>query len=230
MTRTLSFTQFKFLLAFTCSLMTFSAHAANQSISLNIFAIPSQPIIDLVQDTSSALKKQGITTFYEKGFPVHATLYLTDFAQGSEQAIKQTVEKVVTHFQAFPIEAQGFTVTQSNWAFINLSPSRQLQRLSDEITLAVEPLRDQQVSLPAWVKHFPNKLAAFKRYGSPNVFQNFQPHLTLLANEKSPKLAPFNIKMKANPPQAKGQIIGVGIGISDQWGQQQDIIAHYYFK
>ncbi|WP_352339710.1 hypothetical protein, partial [Psychrobacter sp. 16-MNA-CIBAN-0192] len=92
----------------------------------------------------------------------------------------------------FPITAEGFSVTKSNWAFINLQPSRQLQRLSDEITLAIEPLRERNVTVPTWVKNYPNKLTAFKRYGSPNVFQNFQPHLTLLANEKSPQLAVIN--------------------------------------
>ncbi|MEL0612643.1 2'-5' RNA ligase family protein [Marinomonas arenicola] len=230
MIRTHCFTRLKLTLTFILSLIAFSANAATKSISLNVFAIPSQPIIDLVQTTSDSLKKEGITTFYEKGFPVHATLYLTDFPEGSEDAILEEVKKVVARFQPFPIQAKGLTVTQSHWAFLDLVPSTRLQRLADEITLAIEPLRDKQATLPTWVKHFPNKLAAFQRYGSPNVFQNFQPHLTLLANEKSPKLATFNSKMKANPPQATGQIVGIGVGISDQWGQQKEVVAHYLFK
>ena len=80
-------------------------------------------------------------------------------------------------------------------------------------------LRERNATVPTWVKNYPNKLTAFRRYGSPNVFQNFQPHLTLLANEKSPQLAVIN--KQANPPKAQGQIIGVGIGISDQFGQQR---------
>lgn len=230
MIRAHCFTRLKLTLTFILSLIAFSANAATKSISLNVFAIPSQPIIDLVQTTSDSLKKEGITTFYEKGFPVHATLYLTDFPEGSEGAILEEVKKVVARFQPFPIQAKGLTVTQSHWGFLDLVPSTRLQRLADEITLAIEPLRDKQATLPTWVKHFPNKLAAFQRYGSPNVFQNFQPHLTLLANEKSPKLATFNSKMKANPPQATGQIVGIGVGISDQWGQQKEVIAHYLFK
>ena len=70
---------------------------------------------------------------------------------------------------------------------------------------------------------------AFERYGSPNVFQNFQPHLTLLANEQNPALAAFNKVMQAEPPQAQGEIIGIGIGISDQFGQQKQVIAKYFF-
>ncbi|MBU2979343.1 2'-5' RNA ligase family protein [Alteromonas sp. C1M14] len=214
----------------TAGLLSFSASSQAKSISMDVFAIPSQPIVSLVKQTSDSLKKEGIHTFYEQGFAVHATLYLTDFPEGAEDAIKTAVKKIVAQQQAFPIKAQGFTVTPSNWAFINLELSTKLQRLADEVTLAIEPLRDQQADVPGWVSHYPNKLEAFKRYGSPNVFQNFQPHLTLLANEPSPKLANFNVKMKATPPVAEGQIIGLGIGITDEFGQQKEVIARYFFN
>ncbi|CAM4013139.1 MULTISPECIES: 2'-5' RNA ligase family protein [Pseudoalteromonas] len=211
-------------------LLSVSLPSFAQSISINVFAIPSKPIINLVEQTSEALKKQGMISFYEKGMPVHATLYLTDFAEGSEQAIKHAVESITKQHQAFTITAQGFSVSQSNWAFINLHYSSELQRLSDEVTLAIEPLRDTNAAVPSWVKHYPNKLTAFERYGSPNVFQNFQPHLTLLANEKNPNLATVNDYMQAHPPFAEGKIIGIGIGISDQFGQQKQVIAEYFFN
>lgn len=220
----------KLSLIILTGLIGFSTSTFAKSISMDVFAIPSTPITELVKHTSDALKKDGISTFYEKGMPVHATLYLTDFPEGSDAAIKEAVEKIASQYRPFPIKASGLTVTQGNWAFINLDDSNKLQRLADEVTLAIEPLRDQKATLPDWVKNYPNKLAAFKRYGSPNVFQNFQPHLTLLANEKSPKLASFNMKIKKNPPEAQGEIIGVGIGIADEWGQQKNVIARYYFK
>ena len=211
-------------------LLTVSLPTVAKSISINVFAIPSKPIINLVEQTSDALKKQGMISFYEKGKPVHATLYLTDFTEGSEEAIKRAVKAITEQHQAFAITAQGFTVTQSNWAFINLQYSSQLQRLSDEVTMAIEPLRDPNTAIPDWVKNYPNKLTAFERYGSPNVFQNFQPHLTLLANEKSPQLAILNKQMQAKPPRAEGKIVGIGIGISDQFGQQKQVIAEYFFQ
>lgn len=219
-----------FLTIALIGLMSVSLPTFAKSISINVFAIPAKPIINLVEQTSDTLKKEGIISFYEKGKPVHATLYLTDFAEGSEEAIKRAVKTITEQHQEFAITASGFTVTQSNWAFINLQYSSQLQRLSDEVTLAISPLRDTNAAVPGWVKHYPNKLTAFERYGSPNVFQNFQPHLTLLANEKNPKLATFNEKMQANPPRAEGKIIGIGIGISDQFGQQKEVIAEYFFN
>ncbi len=230
MFKLMSIKKVKFLFIALLGLMGTSLPAVAKNISINVFAIPSQPIITLMAQTSDALKQAGMVSFYDKGMPVHATLYLTDFAPGTEEAIKLAVKNIVAQQQPFPITAEGFSVTQSNWAFINLQPSRQLQRLSDEVTLAIEPLRERNVTVPTWVKNYPNKLTAFKRYGSPNVFQNFQPHLTLLANEKSPQLAVINKQIQANPPKAQGQIIGVGIGISDQFGQQKQVIAEYFFN
>jgi len=36
--------------------------------------------------------------------------------------------------------------------------------------------------------------------------------------------------MQAQEPLAQGKIIGIGIGISDQFGQQQQVIAEYFFN
>ncbi|ALQ54335.1 Signal peptide-containing protein [Pseudoalteromonas issachenkonii] len=211
------------------ALLSASANSYAKSVSINVFAIPSSPIVELMATTSNELAKQQITTFYQQGLPVHATLYLTDYPQEAQNEIKQVVERIVKKHQPFEIKANGFSVSASNWAFIDLEKSYQLQRLADEVTLKLEPLRDHQAPVPSWVKHYPNKLVAFERYGSPNVFQNFQPHLTLLANEQNPTLAAFNKVMQAEPPQAQGEIIGIGIGISDQFGQQKQVIAKYFF-
>lgn len=212
------------------ALLTASSISHAKSISINVFAIPSKPIIELMAKTSDELAKQKMTTFYQQGLPVHATLYLTDYPLAAQNAIKQVVERIVKKHQPFEIKANGFSVSASNWAFINLEKSYHLQRLADEVTLKLEPLRDHQAPVPSWVKHYPNKLVAFERYGSPNVFQNFQPHLTLLANEQNPNLALINKAMQADPPQAQGEIIGIGIGISDQFGQQKQVIAEYFFN
>jgi 2'-5' RNA ligase len=219
---------------FTCiafvMLLGTSPWAIANNISINVFAIPSQPIIDLMQRTSDALKLQGLTSFYAQGKPVHVTLYLTEYERGSEAAIKRIVAKIAQQQQAFAITAEGFTVSKGNWAFINVAHSAALQKLADEVVLALSPLRDKSAALPDWAKSYPNKVLAFKRYGSPNVLQNFQPHLTLLANESSPQLTRFKQHMQAQPPAAQGQIIGIGIGIADHLGQQQQVIAEYFFN
>jgi hypothetical protein len=49
------------------------------------------------------------------------------------------------------------------------------------------------------MKDYPAKLPAFERYGSPNVFMQFDPHLTLLANEASPALATYMARTAQQP-------------------------------
>lgn len=200
------------------------------NLTINVFAIPSQPIIQLVNKTSDELQKLGMHSFFAQHIPVHATLYLTDFPPDAKALIKQRIEQIAQHYQAFAIEANGASITQGNWVFIDLDWNKTLQRLADDVTLSIEPLRITEPALPDWVKHYPTKLQAFKRYGSPNVFQNFEPHLTLLAAETDPKLADFAQHIQTHPPQASGQIIGIGIAVVDQWGQPQEVLARYLFQ
>ncbi|QUN07683.1 2'-5' RNA ligase family protein [Shewanella yunxiaonensis] len=197
---------------------------------LDVYAIPSKPIVQLVSNTSQQLATYGMQSFYQQGLPVHITLYLTAFPDGSDAAIKQAVQQLSQQNQPLPLVAKGFTVTKGNWAFIEVERSPALQRLADAVTLALAPLRDPNPVLPAWVKAYPDKLAAFERYGSPNVFQNFEPHLTLLAAEKNPQLATFQQLMQQHLPSAEGEIIGLGIGVTDEWGQQRQVLAEYLFK
>lgn len=211
-------------------LLAAAGPVAAANIGLDVFAIPSKPIVALVAKTSDNLKHHGMQSFYAKGLPVHVTLYLTSFPEGSEAAIKQAVEAIAARQQPFSVRANGFTVSAGNWAFIDVERSPQLQRLADEVTMAVSPLRNPHPTLPGWVKAYPNKRAAFERYGSPNVFQSFEPHLTLLAAEQNPALKQVQQALAAKPPMAQGRIIGMGIGITDQFGQQKKVLATYYFS
>ncbi len=209
-------------------LMTASADAAD-SKSLNVFAIPSQPIVDEVDTVSKVIGDYGMETFHAKGFPVHATLYLTNYPADAVEKIKQSVEQLADKWHRFPADVAGIDVTAGNWVFLEVTWNATLQRLADEATLALEPLRDHHITVPGWVKNYPEKLPAFQRYGSPNVFSQFQPHLTLLAAEKNPKLKEFESAIKDKKFQANGEIVGIGIGVTNEWGQIAELIAEYHF-
>ena len=219
-------------LAFTFSSVPSYADTQTPSVStesIDVFAIPSQPIVDLVKKTSDQLNDYGMTSFYRQGKPIHITLYLSTFDQAKEKNIQKIVSQLAEKYHALPISAKGFTVTKGKWVFINVDNSTELQRLADEVTLAIEPLRNKNSPIPDWVANYPNKKAAFERYGSPNVFQNFAPHLTLLAEENSPELINFSRMMTTQQPKAQGAVIGIGVGITDKWGQQKKILGEYLF-
>lgn len=210
------------------TLLSFNSLAA--SVSVNVFAIPSQNIKNTVADVSAKLNNEGMETFYEKGFPVHVTLYLTQFDESAVPSILEKVEALTATQTSIPLTANGFTVTAGNWVFVDAEVSHELQRLADTVTLALEPMRDNKAPLPGWVNAYPVKKAAFERYGSPNVFQNFEPHMTLLAAEQSEALKAVAEKMKLKPPFAKGSVTAIGVGLADDKGQVSKVLKIYELK
>lgn len=207
-----------------------AATAANaESVSLNIFAIPSEPVVSEVAAVSDELKSLGMETFYAEGHEVHATLYLTNYPEAAIDELKAAVQKLATGWQPFPLTAEGIEVTKSNWVFVGIKVTPELQRLADEAVLAAEPLRDHDIQAPEWMKNYPDKLPAFNRYGSPNVFMQFAPHFTLLASEKNPKLADFVTWAKANAPKATGEVVGIALGRADANGQITEVLGEYRF-
>ncbi len=66
----------------------------------------------------------------------------------------------------------------------NVPVSQCLQELSDAVVLATYQFAKPNQKAPAWVYSLPEparkaKLAMVKKYGSPNVFSQFDPHLTI---------------------------------------------------
>ncbi|WP_157222518.1 2'-5' RNA ligase family protein [Novosphingobium sp. AP12] len=158
---------------------------AKESLSIDIYAIPSPSIVHAVNEVSVDLAARGMATFHAKGQQAHVTLYLTQYPPSAAPALKAAVFKATKGCRSFPLTVAGLERTSSNWLFLKVDRTAALQRLADKITLAAEPLRSQNLSAPSWIKDYPEKLPAFERYGSPNVFMEFDPHLSLLANERS---------------------------------------------
>jgi 2'-5' RNA ligase len=202
---------------------------AGDTVSIDIYAIPSRPVVEAVAHASSDLARHGLTTFYAQGHAVHATLYLTQYPVGAEPQVQAAVAKLARGRAAFPLIVGGTEKTASNWLFLGVRRSADLQRLADLVTLAAEPYRDHSVSPPGWMRDYPAKLPAFERYGSPNVFMQFDPHLTLLANETKPGLADFMAGPEKNQPETTGQVEGIGIAVVDGNGQIVKTLAEYRF-
>ena len=220
-----------FLCALTAtpSLAQDKPDAGNGKVSVDIYAIPSPEIVAEVARASDELGKLGMKTFHARGQAVHATLYLTQYPASALPRLKRAVASLARAHRPFSLIVDGAQRSPTNWLFLRIAPSAALQRLADETTLAAEPLRDHDLAPPAWMKDYPAKLPAFERYGSPNVFMQFDPHLTLLANETSPALASYMAKAAQQPPRAQGQVRGIGIALVDANGQIMQVLAEYRF-
>ncbi len=201
---------------------------AEDRLSIDIYAIPSRPVVDAVEKASRDLAGRGMTTFYAKGQAPHVTLYLTQYLADAAPRLKAAVAAAAKDCKAVPLTVNGTERTASNWLFLHVERSPELQRLADLVTLAAEPLRDRTVTPLGWMSAYPAKLPAFERYGSPNVFMQFEPHLTLLANESNPALAAFMTDMERTPPKARGEVEGIGIGLVDGDGQLVKTLAEFH--
>lgn len=206
-----------------------TAAPTRQTVSIDIYAIPSAPIVETVARVSKDLAARGMTSFYAQGHAVHATLYLTQYPPSAQPALIAAIARLAKGRAPFPLRLHGLERTASNWLFLDVERSAQLQRLADLVTLAAEPLRDHAIAPPGWMRDYPAKLPAFERYGSPNVFMQFEPHLTLLANENNPALSAFLSESGKTLPNTSGAVEGLGIAIVDSNGQIVKTLAEFRF-
>ena len=140
------------------------------------------------------------------------------------------IQKIVSQFarqqSKFSISFNGMHSTAGKWLMLDNQPSPELQQLADEITVQLVKLRDKNAQLPDWVKAYPEKIKTFERYGSPNVFTQFNPHVTLLTpNEFSDGVAKFETSYTFQP--FTSQAVGIGIAQVDALGQAKNVL---YFK
>lgn len=210
--------------------MPAGAQESPPEVSLDIYAIPSPRVVDAVAEASTSLARHGMTSFYAKGQAPHVTLYLTRYDAGAEVPLLAAIEALAKGGRAFPLEVAGTERTASNWIFLHVQPSRALQQLADLVTVTAAPFRRTGGTAPEWMSAYPEKLPFFERYGSPNVFTQFEPHLTLLANETSPALEDWLAEARRTPPAAHGAVEGIGVARVDGHGQIVEILAEYRFE
>ncbi|EAS63490.1 putative signal peptide [Vibrio angustum S14] len=201
-----------------------------ENMTYNVFLIPAKAADQTVETISSQLKHEKLNSLYSQHYLPHITLYLTEYPEGSLAAVKAKVKQLTAQIKPFYITLDKIERTKGDWLMLNVENSRELQHLADSVTVAMEPLRAPNPQLPNWVAKYPAKLAVFKRYGSPNVFTNFQPHITLLPKADSTKLDSFMLQYGNSFKPTTLKVEGIGIAKVDANGQAKLDLASYYFK
>lgn len=201
-----------------------------ENVTYNVFLIPAKTADQTVKTISSQLKHEKLSSLYSQNYLPHITLYLTEYPQGSLATIQTKLKQLTAQIKPFYITLDKIERTKGDWLMLNVENSRELQHLADSVTVAMEPLRALNPQLPNWVAKYPAKLAAFKRYGSPNVFTNFQPHITLLPQADSTKLDSFMLQYGNNFKPTTLKVEGIGIAKVNANGQAKQELASYYFN
>ncbi len=181
-----------------------------------------------VATISHALQGVGINSLYNEGYVVHMTLYLTEYQKDALPKIKKVVDNIATQFSPFKVQFTGLHATPGYWLMMDAQKSPELQKLSDSVVKQLVDIRDKNAEIPAWAKNIPAKAASFKKYGSPNVFANFDPHITLTTPANKIDLSQFF----RNYPftSFKGEIKGIGITEANDLGQSKTVIYYKALK
>ena len=197
----------------------------------NIYLIPDTTADKYVKEFDKSLAETDVlekykTTPFIKNHPVHLTLYLTSFQNKYIKDIESQLADLARNTEPFYIETAGFSASKSGFVMLDIKNSQSLQQLSNTVIKDLAKYRDKNYPAPSWVKFYPRKLASFKKYGTPNAFAEFNPHVSILAanlqtdqerdtfekdfNEiiKNTKLKPTSFKTKA-----------IGFGEVDENGQ-----------
>jgi len=189
---------------------------------INVFAVVSPNIESAFSDAAKALKEEeGLEAFPMMGYQIHCTLYMTQYPEGSKDKVLAMIEELASNTREFAVNSTGLEITSGDWYFMNIERNRNLQTLSDTIVEMLAPMRAKSDYIPEWAKEFPTKVEYISKYGSPNVYSEFNPHLTFLAKSDAEKLQRFN-KKHADSAFAKvigGSIVAIGAGNADRDGQ-----------
>ncbi|HOY68516.1 MAG TPA: DUF1045 domain-containing protein [Candidatus Ozemobacteraceae bacterium] len=205
-----------------------------QTIKLNVFALVSENLETMARNAGEAVHaEEGLDAYPAMGYQVHCTLYMTQYSPEKTKTVQGIVASLAETVRPFPVRAAGISATKDFWMFINLDRGRNLQTLSDTVVQSLSGHRFPSDFIPEWVKQYPQKLEYITKYGSPNVFAEFEPHLTILAKSDPQKVGGFLERHADDPAFGKpryGQVIGIGIGEADRAGQIKTPLAVYRFR
>ncbi|MCC5792288.1 MAG: hypothetical protein JJT82_06755 [Legionellaceae bacterium] len=171
-----------------------------------------------------------------KQFPLHVSLYLAQYPAEALPLLKQRVKAIAAKQNGFCLQSGALFVTAGQWLMWGFSqdPAHQdsllrAQSLSDEMVLALAPLRDKKAPIPGWARKNAIKEQAFRRYGSPNVFFAFEPHVTLAlpaASRRQQEQTERLIQGVAVPSRCL-RIRAIGVAEANDWGQLTEVLATY---
>ena len=209
------------------------ASARPETKKFNVFVVFSENIEQQARTVSQALKDQeGLDTFPQLGFQIHCTLYMTRYAPEKADDLKAFVASLSRSIRAFPAKTTELHQTKDNWFFLNIDRDRNLQNLCDTVVRALAPWRAPSDQVPDWLNSYPEKMEFFKEFGSPNVFSQFEPHLTLLSRSDGEKLTRFMAKNagdKTISGSVSGTAFGLGLAEADGAGQMKEGITIFPF-
>lgn len=186
---------------------------------LNVYGSLSPSLVAQVESLSDALATFGLETFHRRGRPLHCTLYVAEFERAEFPLILERVRAIAATFAPLPVRSSGLTRTRNDWLFLDLDRTQALLALSTRLAESLCDRRAPHRPPPSWTAAYPEKRATFERWGSPNVGEHFDPHLTLLASAPADALDRLLASTAARMTPVEGQLEALHLGLVDDDGQ-----------
>lgn len=229
----------RYLISICCALLCSLAQAQ----FINVYVkYDDQVIKSKIDHYNQFLEGKGFFNKYQlrpflENYPLHTSLYISEYQPNNEQLLIERAKKLAAESSSFSIKTTDLIISSGNYVMLDVALpvkacgcNHSLQQLSDKAVLALYGLHDRTAPIPDWAKKIPSKLAAFKRYGSPNVFFEFSPHFTLMATN-------FNTAEQSTAFQAEAKqlsdlfikeqgafnfsltAVAIGVGYVNEFGQ-----------
>eukprot|EP01104_Vermistella_antarctica_P013471 TRINITY_DN4073_c0_g1_i1.p1 TRINITY_DN4073_c0_g1~~TRINITY_DN4073_c0_g1_i1.p1 ORF type:complete len:268 (+),score=49.85 TRINITY_DN4073_c0_g1_i1:125-928(+) len=117
----------------------------------------------------------------------HITLYLTMFETVYYAKVMSTLALIAPSFQPCPVVLTD-VFAQGTYAMWNVTNSECLQNNSNTVVMALNDFITPNQSIPSWVNSLPEperteKIDMIEQFGSPNVFSQFQPHVSVAGDD-----------------------------------------------
>lgn len=163
----------------------------------------------------------------------HITLYMTLFMTNKSDALaaafKRTAARLFTIFPACTVTMENAAPSGQYYLWHSKTPLC-LQAMSDALVRELSPFRDVNQTAPKWLEAVPEPqrsqmLEMHKRYGSPGVFQFFDPHITVAWDAVEPT-KPLNA---LSFPPFNMTVTQLAIGTTTKHGavlRNRDLIAY----
>eukprot|EP00761_Pharyngomonas_kirbyi_P006634 gb/GECH01006642.1/.p1 GENE.gb/GECH01006642.1/~~gb/GECH01006642.1/.p1 ORF type:complete len:281 (+),score=59.19 gb/GECH01006642.1/:1-843(+) len=158
----------------------------------------------------------------------HITLYLTKFHKSKFNKIKKALNESVQEFNQELTQGCNVYINETahisgDYGMWSVVDTDCLQYMSNRIVNKTVSYAVFPQSVPEWVHSIPDnttrqeKTHYVKKYGSPNVFDQFQPHVTLAHDSQTPKKLKETFE-KVNISGCSFKVKTIGMGTVGPFG------------
>ncbi|CEK12010.1 2'-5' RNA ligase family protein [Legionella hackeliae] len=214
------------------SAQIFAAQTHSESVNIYLKFAPDNAALELIQKFNAYLCEKNIfsqyrfTPFLAK-HPVHVTLYLTNYDSRYVTRLRQQIQDIARKTKPVRMQTKTIEMSSGMYTMLFIANNKHLQELSNQVVLHLMKYRDKRTPLPSWV-HDNDKKLSFLRFGSPNVFENFSPHMSIFAvnhltttdmTRLRTSLTPLINNFNKSQQRVTIRAIAIGIGLADAQGQ-----------